>query len=311
VTLTELRYIVAVAEQRHFGRAAKACLVSQPTLSVAVKRLEDELGVILFERSRNEITITPAGEQIVDQAQRVLAEAAVIGEIAHANQDQLSSPLRIGAVHSIGPYLLPQLIPAMNRLAPEVPLLVEENYTHVLGEKLRRGDLDLIIVSLPFSAPGILTRPLYDEPFVVLLPAAHALAGKDAVTVEELEKEKVLLLGEGHCLREQVLAICPNCQPPTMSDLSLRKALEGASLETIRMMVASGAGITVMPGSAAAEGHAAQNKLLATRPFKGSNPERRVAMAWRSSFPRPKAIDAVQQALSDVSLGGVKMHPPA
>ncbi len=305
MTLTELRYVVAVAEHRHFGQAARACCVSQPTLSVAIKRLEDELGVTVFERTRSEITLTPVGERIVFQAQRVLAEADSIRELAKAGRNELSGPLRIGAIYTVAPYLLPQLIPLMNELAPEIPLLVEENYASVLTDKLRRGDLDLALVALPYNEPGILTQPIYEEPFVVLLPAKHALTSKESVALHELDNETVLLPGLGHCMREQVLQFCPNCVPSNKAWTSLQRTLDGASLETIRMMVTGGVGVSVVPCTAVGADRTPEH-LLATRPFKDINPSRNVALVWRNSFPRTKVIDVVKRAISDCPLDNVK-----
>lgn len=304
MTLTELRYIVAVAEKRHFGHAAEACFVSQPTLSVAVKRLEDELGVILFERARGEISLTPAGERVVEQARRALAEAKAVKDIARASQDELADPLRLGAIYTIGPYLLPQLIPLMNELAPRMPLLVEENYTAVLSEKLKHGDLDAVIIALPFDEPGVLTQPLYDEPFVLLLPSSHPFALNDEVNPELLTDETVLLLGEGHCFRDQVLEFCPQCGPHPEQNNSLQKTLDGASLETIRMMVTSGVGITILPCTAAGAERYSE-RLLTIKRFTNPQPGRTVALAWRSSFPRPGALQVLQQAIAGSNLSCV------
>jgi LysR family transcriptional regulator, hydrogen peroxide-inducible genes activator len=305
MTLTELRYVIAVAEQRHFGQAARTCFISQPTLSVAVKRLEDELGVTLFERSRSEITLTPIGERIVYQAQRVLTEADTIRDLAKAGRNELSGPLRIGAIYTVAPYLLPQLIPLMNQLAPEIPLLVEENYAFALSDKLRRGDLDLAVVALPFDEPGILTQPIYEEPFVVLLPAEHKLSRKKEIALSELENETVLLPGVSHCMRDHVLEFCPSCYASTKENASLQKTLNGASLETIRMMVTGGIGISIVPCTAVGPDRTLEH-LLTTRPFSDIQPNRRIALAWRSSFPRTKVIDVVKQAITDCPLNSVK-----
>jgi LysR family hydrogen peroxide-inducible transcriptional activator len=208
MTLTELRYIVAVARERHFGRAAETCFVSQPTLSVAVKKLEDELGLTLFERGPGEVSVTPAGRRIIEQAQRVLEEASRIRELAAAGKDPLAGPLRLGAIYTIGPYLLPKLIPILRRTAPAMQLLIQENFTHRLAEELRSGEVDVILVALPFEAPGVMTRPVYDEPFMVAVPKGHPWENRKRVTSEELTNESLLLLGEGHCFRDQVLDIC-------------------------------------------------------------------------------------------------------
>lgn len=306
MTLTELRYIVALARERHFGRAAEACFVSQPTLSVAVKKLEDELGVSLFERRANEVTVTALGERVIEQAQRVLEETEALKQLAIQGKDQLSAPLRIGAIYTIGPYLLPHLIPALRKRAPKMPLLVEENFTAVLTERLRRGDLDAIIISLPYEEPGVLTLPLYDEPFVVALPADHPWTKKKTVKATELPDENLLLLGSGHCFRDQVLKVCPALNRSSAG--SMQRTLEGSSLETIRHMVASGAGITVLPCSSVA-GAAPEKRLLAIRPFASPAPSRRVALAWRKSFPRPQAIDALRAALLEHRIDCVTPAP--
>jgi len=295
MTLTELRYIVALARYRHFGRAAESCFVSQPTLSVAVKKLEDELGVALFERRKNEVQITATGERIVAQAQRVLEEADAIVDLAREHQDQLSEPSRLGAIYTIGPYLLPPLISILHERAPRMPLVVHENYTARLAEQLRQGELDAVLLSLPFEEPGVVTLPLYEEPFVVLLPAGHPWAAREAIAAEELGRDTVLLLGAGHCFREQVLAACPGCRSEGTTG-GLQQAVEGSSLETIRHMVASGMGITVLPCTAAGADRYSQ-RLLTIRRFQDPPPRRRVALAWRSSFPRPKAIEALRQAV--------------
>ena len=304
MTLNELKYVVAVARERHFGRAAESCFVSQPTLSVAVKKLEDELGVVLFERGQGEVNVTPVGERIVAQAQRVLEEAGGIREIASQGKDQLQTPLRLGAIYTIGPYLLPELIPLLAQRAPRMPLIVEENYTSVLTEKLKHGELDLILISLPFDIQGVMTQPLYDEPFVVLLPSAHPWTQEERVSPEQLPRENVLLLGEGHCFRDQVLQVCPECIQNSTEGGHLQRSLQGSSLETIRYMVASGLGITVLPCTAARADRFSE-RLLAIRRFSGEPPRRRVALAWRKSFPRPQAVDAVREAILDVGLSGV------
>ncbi len=304
MTLNELKYVVAVARLRHFGRAAESCFVSQPTLSVAVKKLEDELGVILFERGQGEVNVTPVGERVVTQAQRVLEEAGGIREIANQGKDQLQAPLRLGAIYTVGPYLLPQLIPLLAERAPRMPLIVEENYTAVLTEKLKHGELDLILISLPFEVQGLMTQALYDEPFVVLLPSSHPWSQEDRVSPRELPHENVLLLGEGHCFRDQVLQVCPECIQNSTEGGHLQRSLQGSSLETIRYMVASGLGITVLPCTAARADRFSE-RLVTIRRFDGQPPHRRVALAWRKSFPRPRALEAVRKAILDSGLSGV------
>jgi len=309
MTLNELRYIVAVARERHFGRAAEACFVSQPTLSVAVKKLEDELGVSLFERGTGEVTVTAVGQQIVEQAQRVLEEADGIRHLAQHGKNPLAGMLRLGAIYTIGPYLLPRLIPRISEQAPEMPLVIEEDFTSVLSERLKRGDLDVIVISLPFDGPGVLTRTIYDEPFVVLLPGGHPWSGQAAVGADQLGNENVLLLGPGHCFRDQVLDVCPNCVKSTTGGNSLQRGPEGGSLETICCMVASGVGITVLPCSAAAVDRFAK-PLVHVLPFAGATPRRRVALAWRKSFSRLEAVDVLAHAIRGADLPCVSYPDP-
>lgn len=301
MTLTELRYIVTLAQEQHFGHAAERCFVSQPTLSIAVKKLEEELGVVLFERSKNLVQATPLGQKIIAQAQLVLEQTGKIKEIVSLGKDQLSSPLNVGAIYTIGPYLFPHFIPQLQRLAPQMPLYVEEGYTSTLRQRLRNGELDVIIVALPFSEPDVITQVLYDENFVVLMNCDHPLAQKEKICAEDFNGHNVLLLGEGHCFRDQVLAACPNLLRNTGHHSAVRTAAEGSSLETLRHMVASGLGLTILPQSAATTLHYEQG-VLVTRPFEEPVPVRSVALAWRASFPRPKAVDILYQAVSRCQL---------
>ncbi|MFT3929440.1 MAG: hydrogen peroxide-inducible genes activator [Spongiibacteraceae bacterium] len=302
MTLTELRYIVALHQTGHFGKAADRCHVSQPTLSIAIKKLEDELNVALFERSRNQVIATPLGLKIIEQAQLVLEQANRIRELADHGKDPLGSRLSIGAIYTVGPYLFPCFIPELQRLAPSMPLYIEESYTAVLREKLRASELDAIVIALPFTEPDVVTQPLYDEPFVVVMPGDHPLAQLDKIPQKKLAHETVMLLGEGHCFRDQVLNACPALRTSlTHTDTQLQSVVEGSSLETLKHMVASRLGITVLPLSAAqilpyGEG------VLAVRPFADPQPRRTVALAWRASFPRHQAIDVVSQAVRQCSL---------
>ena len=303
MTLTELRYIVALARERHFGHAAAACFVSQPTLSVGVKKLEEELGVVLFERSKTDVRLTPIGARIIEQAQRVLDEAGIIRELALGAQDELAGPLRLGAIYTIGPYLFPHLIPLLHERLPQMPLVIEENYTARLAEKLKQGELDVILIALPFAESGLVTEALYQEPFVVVLPASHPWTEREQIAAADLgsETETLLMLGAGHCFREQVLEACPACRHGSQA---LQKTLEGGSLETIRHMVASGMGITVLPCSAAGADRYSQ-RLLSIRRFLPPVPRRTVALAWRRHFPRPRALAALAEAIRDCELSCV------
>jgi LysR family transcriptional regulator, hydrogen peroxide-inducible genes activator len=302
MTLTELKYIVAVARERHFGRAAEACHVSQPTLSVAVKKLEEELDVKLFERGANEVSTTPLGEQIVRQAQQVIEQAAAIREIAKTGKDPVSGPLRLGVIYTIGPYLLPDLVRQAIERVPQMPLVLQENFTTRLLDMLRTGELDCAILAEPFPDTGLAVAPLYDEPFQAAVPRTHALARRPVVSAEELKSETMLLLGTGHCFRDHVLEVCPEYARFSSGAEGIRKSFEGSSLETIKYMVASGMGVTVVPQlSVPAE----PQPHVVYVPFSEPVPTRRVVLVWRRSFPRYEAIAALRNCVYACTLAGV------
>ncbi|WP_338845444.1 hydrogen peroxide-inducible genes activator [Massilia sp. W12] len=305
MTLTELKYIVAVARERHFGHAAEACHVAQPTLSIAIKKLEEELGVSIFERNNAELAITPIGAQIVAQAEQVLQQAAAIKEIAKQNKDPLSGPLRLGVIYTIAPYLLPRLIKRAIAEMPQMPLILQENFTVRLLEMLRQNELDAAILALPLPDAGLHVLPLYDEPFMVALPPQHAWAKRRQIAAADLKNETMLLLGNGHCFRDQVLEVCPEMMRFATAENGMQRSFEGSSLETIRHMVASGIGLTVLPAAAVPEKSGADG--LVYRPFCAPAPNRRVALVWRKSFPRQAAIDALALAVRACALPGVQM----
>ncbi len=302
MTLTELRYIVMLAREKHFGRAAEKCHVSQPTLSVALKKVEERLGVTLFERTSSEVRLTPVGEQMANQAERVLVEANRLKEIAGQGKDPLVGPLRVGVIYTIAPYLLPRLIPALHARAPKMPLYIHENFTVNLSEQLRRGDIDVAIIALPFAEHGVVSRAVYDEPFCVALPVDHPLATCATISRDQVASENLLLLGKGNCFRDQVVEACPKLSQPAV----IEGSLEGSSLETVRHMVASGAGISVVPVSAA-ESWPQGSSLLEIRRFSDPQPTRRVALAWRVTFPRPQVIDVLHAAIADSPPAGVML----
>jgi LysR family hydrogen peroxide-inducible transcriptional activator len=305
MTLTELKYIVAVARERHFGRAAEACFVSQPTLSVAIRKLEEELGVVLFERGGAEVGITSIGLRVVAQAQRVLEESANLREIARQGHDPLAGPLRVGVIHTIGPYLLPRLVPRQIAATPQMPLLLQENFTVRLLELLRQGEIDCAIVALPLPESGLMIQPLYDEPFLVAVPKSHPWAKRTDIDSAQLKNETMLLLGAGHCFRDQVLEVCPELSRFSASSEGIQRTFEGSSLETIRHMVAAGIGVTVLPASSLSM-PGLENNLLTYIPFRKPVPDRRVVLAWRKSFPRPAAIEALIRAIHESDLPGVR-----
>lgn len=295
MTLTELRYLVTLAQERHFGRAAERCHVAQPTLSVAVKKLEDSLGLSLFERHRHGVLVTPAAEALIAQAQVVLSEADKFERMADLSRDEFAEPLRLGAIFTVGPYLFPSLVRRMKQEASPLKLYLEENYTHVLDERLARGELDAIIVAMPFEPPETRVTALFDEPFQLLLPRDHAMASKKIIAADVLASSPVLMLGEGHCFRDQVLETCQVGQAPGVSS--------GSSLMTLRHMVASGLGITLIPASAEQQ---LSDDELTTRPVKPS-PHRRVVLASRHRFSRPGALQELLRLLQSLSLPGTTM----
>jgi len=293
---------VAVARERHFGRAAEACNVAQPTLSVAVKKLEEELDVKLFERGNTEIGVTPLGEEIVRQAQAVLEQAAAIKEIAKRGKDPLAGPLRLGVIYTIGPYLLPELVRNTIARVPQMPLMLQENFTVKLLDMLRAGELDCAIMAEPFVDTGLAVAPLYEEPFMVAVPRTHHLASRESISADELKRETMLLLGAGHCFRDHVLEVCPEFARFSSDAEGIRKSFEGSSLETIKYMVAAGMGVTVVPGLSVPK---EDQPHIVYVPFEGHPPTRRVVLVWRRSFTRYEAIAALRNAIYACSLDGV------
>jgi LysR family hydrogen peroxide-inducible transcriptional activator len=292
MSLTELKFIIAVAQERNFRRAAEKCFVTQPALSLAIKKLEEELKVIIFERSHSDVSMTEIGAKIVEQASKVLDEAAYIKQLAELGKNQLKGPLKLGMIHSVGPYLLPEIIPILRKSAPDMPLEVEENLTANLETQLKNNVIDAAIIALPFDVPGLLYRELYDEEFAVVVPSHHHWAQCKHIKPEELSNEKVLLLNSGHCFSNQVTQACP--------ELSRKgEVLQGNSLETIRNMVASNLGITVLPCSATAERY--HNPLIKVIPFTVPAPARRIAIAWRKSFVRLESIEKIAEAVKAIN----------
>jgi LysR family transcriptional regulator, hydrogen peroxide-inducible genes activator len=298
MTLSEFRYIVAVAKELHFGRAAERCFVSQPTLSVAVKKLEEELGVTLFERHQHEVSITPVGEVIIKQAELILNETNNLKEIARQNKNELKGDLKLGVIYTVGPYLLPKLIPVVNKQASELALIIEEDFTKNLTTKLKAGDIDIAILSNPFNESGISTDLLYKEPFQVVLPSGHPLAKKKKLKASDLINDTMLLLKAGNCFREQIVELCPSCINSLATNKKMQKTLESSSIETIRQMVAAGVGITVLP-SLSIETQTGLNDLLEYRPFSNPVPYREIIIAYRKSFPRKKAVELIKKSITN------------
>jgi LysR family hydrogen peroxide-inducible transcriptional activator len=305
MTLTELRYIVAVARERHFGRAADACFVSQPTLSVAVRKLEEELNTQIFERTNTEVSMTSLGALIVDQAQRVLEEANSLKHLAMHGQDPLSGPLRLGAIYTIAPYLLPSLVRIARKRLPNVPLFLEENFTVRLLEILRQGALDCLVLAEPFASAGLNQIDLYDEPFLVAVPKGHPWEFRTSIPHRELKEQNTLLLGTGNCFRDHVLGVCPELNRfGSGATLGEQRSFEGSSLETIRQMVASGIGISVMPRTSVADPEAS-DQLIRYIPFEDPIPTRRICLVWRKNFPRAAAMEELAKVIRESALPGV------
>jgi LysR family hydrogen peroxide-inducible transcriptional activator len=293
--LKDLRYLVAVADERHFGRAAARCFVSQPTLSAQLKKLERDLGVQLIERAPNNVTLTPAGQEIVTRARRILEASDEVVQLAHAHRDPLAGKLRVALLPTIGPYLLPRVAPALRRALPRLELRLYEYQTAPLLEKLQAGALDVGILALPVEAPGCEARELYEEPFTVALPERHALAARKTLRVADLRGETLLLLEDGHCLRDQALEICSRVGTKDPQDF------RATSLETLRHMVATGAGVTLLP-QLASRGAWGSARGVAVRPFANPAPSRRIGALWRRSTARQAAIDAVCRVIVEHAL---------
>ncbi|MBT6141380.1 MAG: LysR family transcriptional regulator [Nitrosomonadales bacterium] len=292
MTLSELRFIVAVGREKNFRKAADKCFVSQPALSLAVKKLEDELGIILFERSRTDVSITQAGQAIINQAIIVLDEAGKIKEMAQQGDGQLEKPFKLGLIYSIAPYLLPLIIPLLRNSAPDMPLEIEENITKNLEEKLKKGFIDAAIVALPFDIPGIEIENLYEEPFVTVVPVKHPWAQKKTIKADLLASEKVLLLDNTHCYSNQVQEACPGL-------LKTGEIQGGNSLETIRSMVASNLGISILPKSATTLRHV--NPLVKVIQFDKPIPFRKVVLAYRKSSVKKQALEEVVRSIKKIN----------
>ena len=303
MTLTELKYVIAVAREHHFGRAAESCGVSQPSLSVAIRKLEEELGVSIFERRSSEIALTPVGEKIVEQAQRVMEESRRIADIAHEGQDPLSGPIKLGVIYTIGPYLLPELIRELSSDQPNMPVYLEENFTSELLERLKTGQLDLAIMADTIADTGFMTLELYSEEFVVAVPSHHPWVNRNYVNSSELKDQTMLLLGAGHCFRDQIIGVCPDLMRFQAQASDVQRTVEGSSLQTICHMVAQGLGITVLPASAIPY-LSGFSKSLQIIPFKAPVPTRRVLLVWRKSYPRMQAVEAVQAAVKKLRMNG-------
>ncbi len=285
MNLRDLEYLVALAESGHFGHAAERCHVSQPTLSAQLRKLEEQLGVALVERRPRRVVLTAAGEAVVERARRMLRDADDIRSLARARQDPLAGRLKVGLIPTLGPYLLPRVAPRLAEALPKLQLMLHEYQTAPLVDRVVAGDLDLAILALPADTKSLVTRSLFAEAFLVAMPEQHRLAARKRVKSSELAGEKLLLLEEGHCLRDQALEVCERAGTEEQD-------FRATSLETLRQMVAAGLGVTLLP-QLSAEGPFAAARGLVVRPFAPPAPSREIGAAWRRSTSRPEAIAAV------------------
>lgn len=284
--LKDLRYLVALADERHFGRAAQRSFISQPTLSAQLKKLEDYLGVQLIERQPKQVALTEAGEQIVARARRILEASDEVVTLARAHRDPLSGKLRVALLPTIGPYLLPRVSRELRKALPRLELRLYEYQTAQMLEKLHAGQVDLGILALPVDLEGLDSKALYEEPFSVALPEHHRLTRKQSLRVADLKDEPLLLLEDGHCLRDQALEVCSGIGMQEKQDF------RATSLETLRQMVATGAGVTLLP-ELASKGAYGNARGVVLRPFVKPAPYRRIGAVWRKTTARKPAIDAV------------------
>jgi LysR family hydrogen peroxide-inducible transcriptional activator len=289
--LKDLRYLVALADSRHFGRAAARCFVSQPTLSAQLRKLEEYLGVQLIERQPRRVALTVAGEEIVARARGMLEASDAIVNLAQTRRDPLAGQLRLAFLPTIGPYLLPQVALRLRKSLPRLELMLYEYQTEPMLERLRQGDIDLGVLALPVDSEGLAERTLYEEPFVVALPEGHRLAARAHLRSEDLAGETVLLLEEGHCLRDQALAACRH------SGMNEKQDFRATSLETLRQMVAAGVGITLLP-ELASRGAYESTRGVMVRPFSRPVPSRRIGAVWRKSSARATAIESVAEQIA-------------
>ena len=292
IKLKDLRYLVAVADCRHFGKAAERCFVSQPTLSAQLKKLEDYLGVQLVERQPNNVSLTEAGEQIVSRARRILEASDEVVTLARSHRDPLAGRLRVALLPTIGPYLLPRIAQTLRKSLPRLDLQLYEYQTGPMLDKLQGGEVDMGILALPVALEGLEARELYTEPFIVALPDQHKLARRESLRADDLKGETLLLLEDGHCLRDQALEVCSRIGAQEKQDF------RATSLETLRQMVATGAGLTLLP-ELASRGAYGNAKGVAIRPFAKPAPVRHVGAVWRKTSARRPAIEAVGKLIAD------------
>jgi LysR family hydrogen peroxide-inducible transcriptional activator len=299
MTLQELKYLVALADHGHFGRAAEACFITQSTLSTQIKKLEDFLGVTLFDRSLKRVTPTPIGQEILQAARSIVEESERIRELAKHAQDPMARTIHLGVIPTLGPYYLPHALTLVHKKHPDLRLLLREEMTPQILEHLANGKLDAGLLALPANDDSLRVEPLFYEPFLAALPAGHPLAKRDALKVSDIINEKLLLLDEGHCLRDQALDVCG-------SGSRGREEVRATSLETLRQMVAMGLGLTLLPALAVDAGPRVSKKAVEIRPFKSPPPGRTIALVWRKRAPFPETFEKLAQTLKNALPGDVE-----
>ena len=290
MTLQELKYLVALADHGHFGKAAEACFITQSTLSTQIKKLEDFLGVTLFDRSLKRIVPTPIGKEILAAARNVVEEAERIRELAKHAQNPMARTLHLGVIPTLGPYYLPHALTLVHRKHPDLRLLLREEMTPQILEHLIDGKLDAGLLALPVTDDSLRVEPLFYEPFFAALPAGHALTKQATLKIADIMNEKLLLLDEGHCLRDQALDVCGTGSRG-------REEVRATSLETLRQMVGMGLGLTLLPALAVDAGPRASKKAIEIRPFKAPPPGRTIGLAWRKRAPFPETFERLAQTL--------------
>ncbi|MCB9948051.1 MAG: LysR family transcriptional regulator [Rhodospirillaceae bacterium] len=289
MNLRDLKYLIAVAEKRHFGRAAEACHVSQPTLSGQIKRLEDQLGVAIFERTNRSVSVTPAGAEILKHARLALEQAEMIEDLAQAHSDPLAGPMRLGVIPTVSPYLMPSVLMPLRTACPAIRLVLSEEVTETLADRLKGHEIDAALLATDTDDHELETLPLFEEPFWVAFPRGHALSRLDKVMERDLQEVEMLLLTDGHCLRDQALDLCS--RPARQTDSGLGD-LRASSLETLLNMVAAGYGCTLMP-ALAVRGPWLTDMGIIARPIDSPNAKRTVRLVFRRSFPRRAALHAL------------------
>ncbi len=304
MNLRDLQYLVALAEHRHFGRAAEASFVSQPTLSTQIRKLEEELGVTLVERTPRKVMLTPAGREMAERARRVLAEVEQMKEAARRSRDPEAGSVRLGIFPTLGPYLLPHVVPRLRERFPKLELLLVEEKTPVLLERLHEGKLDAALLALPLHDDSLHVEFLFEEPFLLAVPSGHRLAGAAALSMADLADERLLLLEDGHCMRDHALDVC------RLAGAGEKTGFQATSLETLRQMVAANVGVTLLPVLSVKPpvAHSDEIHLL---PFRDPPPSRRIAMAWRRTSAMGGLLARMAEVLREVPPGLFRAPPPA